>query len=219
MKAKTDSDFIYQLISEGEHLQQGFKFEISDVYKIAKSLSAFANTSGGRLLIGVKDNGKIAGVRSEEEIYMIEAAATLYCKPEVPLSMQTFTVEGRTVLIAHIPEGTHKPYCAKDENGKQWAYIRIADENILASPVHLKIWKQTGSPRGALLRYSEQEEILLHYLQEHEYITLNRYCKLARISKIKAETTLARFIRFKLIEIVFENRKFQFRLLPDVPLL
>lgn len=58
MKAKTDSDFIYQLISEGEHLQQDFKFEISDVYKIAKSLSAFANTSGGRLLIGVKDNGK-----------------------------------------------------------------------------------------------------------------------------------------------------------------
>ena len=28
--------------------------------KIAKSLSAFANTEGGRLLVGVKDNGKIA---------------------------------------------------------------------------------------------------------------------------------------------------------------
>ena len=76
-------DYIYKLIEEGEHQQQDFKFEISDARKIAKSLSAFSNTDGGRLLIGVKDNGKIAGVRSEEEIYMIEAAAKLYCQPQV----------------------------------------------------------------------------------------------------------------------------------------
>jgi len=54
-------DYIYKLIEEGEHQQQDFKFEISDARKIAKSLSAFSNTDGGRLLIGVKDNGKIAG--------------------------------------------------------------------------------------------------------------------------------------------------------------
>ena len=67
------ADYIQRLISEGEHVHQDFKFEISDARKIAKSISAFANTEGGRLLVGVKDNGKIAGVRSEEEIYMIEA--------------------------------------------------------------------------------------------------------------------------------------------------
>ena len=69
-------DYIYKLIEEGEHQQQDFKFEISDARKIAKSLSAFSNTDGGRLLIGVKDNGKIAGVRSEEEIYMIGSHCT-----------------------------------------------------------------------------------------------------------------------------------------------
>ena len=82
MKLLTDTDYIHALIAEGEHQQQDFKFEISDARKIAKTLSAFANTDGGRLLIGVKDNGKIAGVRSEEEKYMIEAAAQLYCVPE-----------------------------------------------------------------------------------------------------------------------------------------
>ena len=41
----------------------------------SEELVAFANTGGGRLLIGVKDNGKIAGIRSEEELYMIEAAS------------------------------------------------------------------------------------------------------------------------------------------------
>ena len=65
MKELTGEAYILELIKEGEHQQQDFKFEISDVCKIAKSLSAFANTDGGRLLIGVKDNGKIAGVHSE----------------------------------------------------------------------------------------------------------------------------------------------------------
>jgi predicted HTH transcriptional regulator len=97
------------LIAEGEHQQQDFKFEISDARKIAKTLSAFANTDGGRLLIGVKDNGKIAGVRSDEEKYMIEAAAQLYCRPEVDYSMQTFHVEGRSVLVVQIDESEHKP--------------------------------------------------------------------------------------------------------------
>ena len=69
MKLLTDTDYIHTLIAEGEHQQQDFKFEISDARKIAKTLSAFANTDGGRLLIGVKDNGKIEGVRSEEEKY------------------------------------------------------------------------------------------------------------------------------------------------------
>ena len=81
MRPNSDKVYLQQLIAEGEHQQQDFKFEISDARKIARSLSAFSNTDGGRLLIGVKDNGRIAGVRSEEEIYMIEAAAKLYCRP------------------------------------------------------------------------------------------------------------------------------------------
>ena len=56
-----DKDYIYELIAEGEHEMQDFKFAISDSRKIARSIAAFANKAGGRLLIGVKDNGNIAG--------------------------------------------------------------------------------------------------------------------------------------------------------------
>ena len=45
---------IEALIAQGEHQQLDFKFEVSDSKKIARTLSAFANTDGGRLLIGVK---------------------------------------------------------------------------------------------------------------------------------------------------------------------
>jgi len=51
------SHYIKNLIEEGEHQQLDFKYEISDSKKIARSLVAFANTDGGRLLVGVKDNG------------------------------------------------------------------------------------------------------------------------------------------------------------------
>ena len=119
MKSLTHIDYIRSLISQGEHQEQDFKFEISDARKIAKTLSAFSNTKGGRLLIGVKDNGKIAGVRSEEEIYMIEAAAQLYCQPEVQFFTQTLVVEGRTVVVITIEESLSKPIYAKDETDRK----------------------------------------------------------------------------------------------------
>lgn len=212
MKPLTDTDYIRSLITEGEHQRQDFKFEISDARKIAKTLSAFANTNGGRLLIGVKDNGKIAGVRSEEEKYMIEAAAQLYCVPEVEYTLQTFIAEGRQVLVATIGEATHKPVYAKDESGKPLAYLRIKDENILATPVHLRVWQQSDSPRGELMRYTEREQLLLDQLERGGLLSLNRYCRQTGVSRRAAEHLLAKFIRYDIVESVFENHKFYFRM-------
>ena len=62
-----DKKYLQSLINEGEHQQQDFKYRVSDALKLAKSVSAFANTDGGRLLIGVRDDGQMSGVRSEEE--------------------------------------------------------------------------------------------------------------------------------------------------------
>lgn len=112
MKENQDTVYIHGLISEGEHLRQDFKFAISDPRKIARSLSAFSNTKGGRLLVGVKDNGRIAGVDWEEEVYMIEAAAEMYCKPVVPLVNRRFRVEGKDVLEVYVAESDRKPVCA-----------------------------------------------------------------------------------------------------------
>ena len=48
IKAIRGKYYIQRLIDEGEHEQQDFKFQISDVHKIAHSVSAFANNRGGR---------------------------------------------------------------------------------------------------------------------------------------------------------------------------
>lgn len=210
MKERRGEAYIQKLIKEGEHQQQDFKFEISDVCKIAKSLSAFANTDGGRLLIGVKDNGKIAGVRSEEEQYMIQAAAELYCTPPVVYEMTTYIVEGKQVLLADIKQTEKRPVYAKCEDGKLLAYVRIADENILATPVHLRYWRQNESQSGELTVYTEREQHLLSSLNDHRMLTLNKCCKLSGLPRPITIKLLARFIRYGIVETVYKEQQFYF---------
>ncbi len=212
MKTNSNTLYIQKLISEGEHIHQDFKFAISDAKKIAKSLSAFANTEGGRLLVGVKDNGKIAGVRSEEEIYMVEAAATLYCRPEIELETHIYHIEGKDVLEVQINESTQKPIYALDENNHPWAYVRIKDENILGNPIHLNIWKHDREEKKVIITYTQREQQVLTILKQQGALTLGQCSKLTRMNRKQISRLLADFIRFGLVEQYFEEHTFYFRL-------
>ena len=116
-----DKRYIQSLISEGEHQQQDFKYRVSDAMKLAKSVSAFANTDGGRLLIGVRDNGQMSGVRDEEEIYMMHQAAYRYCRPQASIKFDTYHVKGRTIVVASVLPSDRRPVCAIDGDGRQRA--------------------------------------------------------------------------------------------------
>lgn len=212
MKRQENTQYIHFLIAQGEHQQQDFKFEISDARKIAKTLSAFANTDGGRLLIGVKDNGKIAGVACEEEQYMIQAAAEQYCKPEVNYSMQTYNVNGKNILLVEIAPNKKKPVYAQDDDGKLWAYVRVADENILASPVHLQMWQQTESVVGELVAFTEREQHLLQFFKEAETLSLGACCRKVDLPRKAVGQLLAKLVRYDILEAVFDGQKFCFRL-------
>jgi predicted HTH transcriptional regulator len=201
------STYIQNLIAEGEHQQLDFKFEITDARRIARTLVAFANTDGGRLLIGVKDNGAIAGVRSDEEYYMLEGAATMYCKPPVEFQSKEWTINNKTVLEIIVPKSRNRPHYAAHNNGKWFVYIRVADQNLLANTVLLKVWKMEGKPKGVFLRFTENEKILLEFLEKNPAITLSRFCRIAKISRHKAENILVRFILLKTIDIIFTDKQ------------
>ncbi|MCY1721469.1 putative DNA binding domain-containing protein [Prolixibacteraceae bacterium Z1-6] len=192
---------LHKLIEEGEHQQQDFKYCINDSKKIAKSLVAFANTHGGRLLIGVKDNGKIAGISSDEEFYMVEAAAKIYSKPQINFTTKQWQVEGKTVLEIGIEPSTEKPHFAKDESGKWMAYIRVDDENILAHRIQIEVWKKQKSLKGIYFTYSDNERFLIEYLQKHNSISFSRFMRKARISRKEAEEVLSNFVIIEIIKI------------------
>lgn len=192
---------IYKLIQEGEHQQQDFKYCINDSKKIAKSLVAFANTDGGRLLVGVKDNGKIVGVKTDEEFYMVESAAKIYSKPPISFTTKTWQIEGKTVLEIEIGTSRNKPHYAKDENGKWLAYIRIGDENFLAHKIMLNVWKRENSEKGIYFSYSSDEKFLIELLRSNTSVSFSKYLRMARIPRQKAETILTNFVLMDVVEM------------------
>lgn len=172
---------IEALIEQGEHQQLDFKFEVSDSKKIARTLSAFANTDGGRLLIGVKDNGAISGIRSDEEYYMIEAASCMYTRPAVPFTTTRWDIQGKTVLEVYIAPSEQRPHLAPDKDDTYKAYIRVADENILANEILTHAWKKRRDTRGTLLRVSKPVEILFAWLDTHPYISFRQFCRVTHL--------------------------------------
>ena len=208
-----DKNYLQSLIREGEHQQQDFKYRVSDAQKLAKSVSAFANTEGGRLLIGVRDDGNMSGVRSEEEIYMMHLAAYRYCRPEASIKFDTYHVDGRTIVIATIPPSDRRPICAVDNEGKPRAYIRIADENIVASPVHLAIWRESQKAEGTVMTYTDSIRKILKVLQDQR-LPLNQIVRRSRIPRHKAITLLAYLIRFHIVQWEYADQQFRFSLYP-----
>ena len=203
-----DKHYLLSLIREGEHQQQDFKYRVADACKLAKTVSAFANTDGGRLLIGVRDDGHLSGVRSEEEIYMMHQAAYKYCKPEASIKFDTYHVEGRTIVIATVPPSPNRPICALDEEGSKRAYIRIADENIVASPVHLALWREQQKPQGAIMTYNDTVRQLLNAIEGQR--TLNQIVRSSRLSRPKVIALLARLIRFGIVRWEYQSQQFLF---------
>ena len=204
-----DKRHLLNLIQEGEHQQQDFKYRVADASKLAKSVSAFANTYGGRLLIGVRDDGHLSGVRSEEEIFMMHQAAYKYCKPEASIKFDTYHAEGRTIVVATVPPSVKRPVCALDDEGMQRAYIRIADENIVASPVHLAIWREAQKPQGTMMTYTDTVRKLIDTLKGQQ-LTLNQLVRLSKIPRYKVISLLARLIRFHVARWKYTNQQFLF---------
>ncbi len=206
-----DKKYLTSLISQGEHSQQDFKYKVQDAVKLARSVSAFANTEGGRLLIGVRDDGNISGVRSEEEIYMMHAAAYKYCRPESGISFGTYHADGRTVVIATIPPATRKPVCAIGDDGKKVAFVRIADENIVASPVLLEIWRQEQMAQ-TVMHYTSTEQAFIAVMKANPQSTLNRLVRLSKQGRHHVIGTLARLVRYGIVKWEYEDTKFLFSL-------
>jgi len=192
---------IKSLILQGEGVTLDFKKTITNTEKIAKSLVAFANNKGGKLLIGVADDGTIKGVKSEEEEkYMILTAAHQCCKPAIEPSFEEIYVDDKLVLVVNIPESDTKPHYALDDQKKWWAYIRINDKSVLASRIILEVLKHDHKNDGVLISYSENEKKLLEYLEVNGKVTLKEFSKLLRCSYRKAQKILVNLILTNVIK-------------------
>lgn len=200
--------YIASLISEGEHQHQDFKFAISDARKIARSISAFSNADGGRLLIGVKDNGTVAGVRNEEDLYLVEQAAERYCRPAVEIDFTAFKVDpGVVVFRASIPKAQQRPVMCKEEDGRWRAYYRVADENIVAHPLMVRAWQMEAPLNFSL---SEETSRLIGYLDSRpEGVDVPDIARELCISRQRTEDLIVSLASSGIIDFTYKAPKFR----------
>jgi predicted HTH transcriptional regulator len=193
---------VKRLIFEGEGVSLDFKKTISSCEKIARTMVSYANNKGGRLLIGVADDGTIKGVKSEdEERYMITRAAHLFSKPALEPTFEEIYVDDKLVLVVDIPESPLKPHYALAEDGKWWVYVRVKDKSVLASKIVVDVLKRSSSETGVLIEYSSDQKNLLEYLKKTDRITVKEFCILLNLTRKRAQKILVDLILSGVIRI------------------
>jgi len=193
---------VKKLIFEGEGVTLDFKKTITSCEKIARTMVAFANNKGGRLLIGVADDGTITGVKSEdEEKYMITKAAQMFAQPAFEPTFEEVYVDDKMVLVVNIPESAAKPHFALAEDGKWWVYVRVKDKSVLASKIVVDVLKRSSGNEGVLIEYSSKEKALLEYLDKAARITIQECCELLKIGRRRAQRLLVDLILSGIIRI------------------
>jgi predicted HTH transcriptional regulator len=196
---------IKKLISEGEHQKQDFKFRIDDQRKIARTLVAFANTDGGSLLIGVKDNGKISGINPEEEFHMIQGAAQMYCKPSMEFESRIWQEEMKLVLEIKIEPSTNHIFQAQDEDGHWKFYIRRKDQTLIANKIIQKIWRLEQNAIKKPSIFGEKELIILKLIKENEPLTLSKIYRNSELNKSNIDQIVSLLVHWKMVKMNFDD--------------
>lgn len=98
--------------------------------KYMKTVVAFANTQGGRLVIGIDDKThQVVGVDNDSLFQMMDAltnAISDSCEPQIIPDIEPQTVDGKTVIIITVEAGKNRPYYIKSQGKAKGTYIRVA---------------------------------------------------------------------------------------------
>ena len=97
-------------MGEGQHLE--FKNRVPRPERIAREVIALANTDGGKVLVGVDDDGTVLGVKdAEEEFYALQTALADRITPSIDLGFEPVRISRkREVLVVHVPASVERPH-------------------------------------------------------------------------------------------------------------
>ena len=115
-------------LPEGKTLE--FKRDLSSPRPILKSLVAFANSAGGRLVVGIADDRQVIGVASplDEEERLANLIADSIAPHLVP-NIEMISVEGKTLLIVEVFLSGTRPHYLRAEGREKGVYVRLGSTN------------------------------------------------------------------------------------------
>jgi predicted HTH transcriptional regulator len=182
------------LVALGESHSLEFKRKVAHPEKIVREIVAFANTNGGKLLIGIGDEGSIPGVKfPEDEIYSLNSTIEKLCKPIPYYEIESIAVTSKsTVLLYHIPVSDKRPLYVKEDTGNDYGqvYVRHEDKSIQASREVREIIKKRKKNKDIKFNYGEKEKILMKYFEDHNTITIDEFRAIAKLNRYVASNTL-----------------------------
>jgi hypothetical protein len=123
------SQHLLILISQGETDKIEFKTRLLNQHDISRVLSAFANSEGGYLIIGVGDDGKILGL-NEAEALNTEKRLNNLCESlfSYPFEVGNVLVEGKSVVYARVYKAPE--YLSPITTGKGETFLRQGSADI-----------------------------------------------------------------------------------------
>ena len=195
-----------RLSKQGECSTLEFKKKANYPEKIVKELVAFANSSGGKLLLGVDDNGELSGSREiEGEAFIVEKAIAELIRPKLNYSLDYIQLtEKKGIAIFNIPESHKKPHFVKEDQQtrKGTAYVRVKDESIQASREMREIMQRRLRNKDIQFTYGEKEKALLNHLEVNSEVTLPEFAQLVGIPKFIASRTLIKLVLANILNII-----------------
>lgn len=113
------------------------KLEIKKPKSWLKSVSAFANGRGGKLIFGVKEDNTILGLKDYQDTSEnISEIIKTKMDPNPEFDMEIEEIDGKVILILNIFAGKNTPYFVVD-GGSRTAYKRVGNQSVPASRIDL----------------------------------------------------------------------------------
>jgi ATP-dependent DNA helicase RecG len=108
---------LFNAVQGGEGKNVEFKEELPSSQAIAKTVIAFSNTAGGKLIIGVNDQGEVTGLKPNVDILELQdkIASVIYdnCYPNVLPDIYTTIIDDKVLLVIEVYRGNLLPYYLK----------------------------------------------------------------------------------------------------------
>jgi ATP-dependent DNA helicase RecG len=112
---------LLEILERGEDSNHQFKKNVTNTDSLAADMAAFSNGSGGKMFIGVNDDGSIAGLTGDDIRrlnQLISNTASQGVQPAVNPVTENIKLDSGLVMIVDISPGINKPY--QDKNGIFW---------------------------------------------------------------------------------------------------
>ena len=196
------SQELVQLVSLGEGAFLEFKHRVPRPERIAKEVIAFANSNGGRILLGVSDDGSVPGVRdATEEEFALTQALKNYVDPAIDISIERVVVnDSRDVLVVTVPESPDKPHFLIN-NGAPVSYVRVNHMSVEAGEEVEEYLRSEKDASSLSFSFGEKEQMLMRYLESYGHITASQFAELTDTSRRDASTTLVDLSRADVLRL------------------